>query len=127
MNVALALIVVVGFAATLESLNLPTHAREVGERGKAALEVLRDDERSDREKEEALQRAAGRLFWLLGTLVGGSALALGGPLSVVWGLERMGVGSFMGTLAVLERIDFLVGVTVTGGIGYVLVRQLRSG
>ncbi|MCS3863276.1 hypothetical protein GGP86_003072 [Salinibacter ruber] len=59
--------------------------------------------------------------------MGGSALALGGPLSVVWGLERMGVGSFMGTLAVLERIDFLVGVTVTGGIGYVLVRRLRSG
>ncbi|MCS3863277.1 hypothetical protein GGP86_003073 [Salinibacter ruber] len=62
MNVALALFVVVGFAATLEYLNLPEHAREVGERGKAALEVLRDDERSDREKEEALQRAAGRLF-----------------------------------------------------------------
>ena len=127
MTLALALFVVVGFAATLEYLNLPEHAREVGERGNAALEVFRDDERSDREKEEALQHAAGRLFRLLGILVGGSALALGGPLLVVWGLERMGVGSFMGTLAVLERIDFLVGVTVVGGIGYVLVRRLRSG
>lgn len=45
----------------------------------------------------------------------------------MWGLERMGVGSFLGTLAVLERMDFLVGVTVVGGIGYVLVRRLRSG
>jgi len=52
---------------------------------------------------------------------------LGGPLAIVWGLEVIGVGSFMGTLAVLERIDFLVGVTVAGGIGYVLVRRLRSG
>ncbi len=127
MNAALALFVVVGFAATLELLNLPEHAREVGERGKAALAVFREDERSDLEKEEALQQAAGRLFRLLGILTGGSALALGGPLLVVWGLECMGVGSFMGTLAVLERIDFLVGVTVVGGIGYVLVRRLRSG
>lgn len=76
MNLALALFVVVGFAATLEVLNLPAHAREVGERGKAALEMFRDDERSDREKEKALQRAAGRLFRLLGILTGGSALAL---------------------------------------------------
>ncbi len=127
MNIALALFVVVGFAATLEFLNLPEHAREVGERGNAALEVFRDDERSDREKEEVLQQAAGRLFRLLGILTGGSALALGGPLAIVWGLEAVGVGSFMGTLAVLERIDFLVGVTVAGGIGYVLVRRLRSG
>lgn len=127
MNVALALFVVVGFAVTLEFLNLPTHAREVGQHGKEALEVFRDEERSDREKEEALQQASGRLFGLLGILVGGSTLALGGPLAIVWGLERMGVGSFMGTLAVLERIDFLVGVTVVGGIGYMLVRRLRSG
>jgi hypothetical protein len=52
MNLALALCVVVGFAATLEVLDLPAHAREVGERGKPALEVFRDDV-------EATERAHG--------------------------------------------------------------------
>jgi len=126
MNLALALFVVVGFAGILEYLDLPERARSVGERSQDALAVLRNDSLSDREKEEALQSYAGRLFALLGILAGGSVLALGGPLAVVWGLERVGVGSFAAVLRILQRLDFLAATIVVGLLGYLLVRFLRS-
>ena len=64
MNVLLATFVVVGFAVTLESLHLPARACEVGQCSTECLDVLRDDSLSDREKEEALQQRARRLFKL---------------------------------------------------------------
>jgi hypothetical protein len=124
MNFALAVFVVVGFAATLEYLKLPDYARTVGERSSRSLSVLRDDSLDDRKKEEALQRESRELFRLLGILVGGSVLALGLPLGTVWLLGQVGVGSFWGTIGVLERIDFLVGVTALGGLGYLAFRKL---
>ena len=126
MNFVLAVGVVVGFAATLEFLHLPTRARDVGQRGLDCLHVLRDASLSDKEKEVALQKNAGRLFLLLGILGGGSLLALGGPLAIVWGLEKMGVGTFSAVLAILQRIDFLVGTVVVGLLAYVLFSQLRT-
>jgi hypothetical protein len=126
MNFALAVFVVIGFAATLEYLNLPDHARAVGERSSRSLSVLRDDSLGDREKEEALQIQSRELFRLLGILVGGSALALGLPLCIVGLLGQLGIGSFWDTIAVLERIDFLVGVTALGGLGYLGFRKLYS-
>ena len=126
MNLALALFVVVGFAGTLEYLNLPEHARGAGERSQDALAVLRNDALDDREKEEALQDHARRLFALLGILAGGSLLALGGPLAIVWGLERIGVGSFAAVLRILQRLDFLAATIVVGLLGYLIVRRLRT-
>lgn len=126
MNLVLAMVVVVGFAVTIEYLDLPGHARDAGRRGMQSIEVLQDDSMDDREKEEALQRHAGRLFGLLGILAGGSVLALGLPLAGVWGLGKLGVGSFSGTLLVLERLDFLAGVTVVGLLGYLLIRSHRT-
>ena len=126
MTLALAIFVVVGFAGVLEYLDLPERARAVGERSRDALAVFRNDSLSDREKEEALQGHAGRLFALLGILAGGSVLALGGPLAVVWGLERAGVGSFAAVLRILQRLDFLAATIIVGLLGYLLVRSLRS-
>lgn len=126
MNFVLALVVVVGFAVTIEYLDLPERARTAGQWSSDALAVLRDGAMSDREKEEVLQRQARRLFGLLRILVGGSVLALGGPLAAVWLLEQVGVGSFWGTLAMLERVDFLVGVTVVGLVGYLLIGWRRD-
>jgi hypothetical protein len=126
MNLALALFVVVGFAGTLEYLDLSEHARGVGERSRNALAVLRNDALDDREKEETLQNHARRLFALLGILAGGSVLALGGPLAIVWGLERVGVGSFAAVLRILQRLDFLAATIVVGLLGYLIVRRLRT-
>jgi len=126
MNVVLAVFVVVGFAVTIERLHLPARAREVGRHSTASLDVLRDDSLGDAAKEEALQNRSRHLFRLLGILTGGSALALGLPLGVVWLLGQGGIGSFGGTLAVLQRIDFLAGTTVVGLLAYFLVQQARN-
>jgi len=126
MNLALAVFVVVIFAGTLEYLELPRHARDVTRRGTDSLQVLQDSSLSDAEKEEALQNHARRLFVLLGILGGGSVLALGLPLGVVWLLEQGEIGSFQRTLAILQRIDFLVGTIVAGTLAYLLVQRLGS-
>lgn len=126
MSIALAVFVVVGFAWILHVLDLPTYAREAGQRGRASAAVLQDASMSDREKEAAMQDHAQRLFALLGILLGGSTLALGAPFGAVWLLDRAGVASFWRVLAVLERIDFLVGTVVVGGLGYALVQYLRQ-
>lgn len=126
MNFVLALLVVVGFAVALESFNLPAHSQTVWQRSKTCLEVLRDRSLEDREKEMRLREQALHLFRLLGLLVGGSVLALGPSLFVVWLLEQVGVGSLQGTLTVLERIDFLASVTCVGLLGYLLLRGFYS-
>jgi hypothetical protein len=126
MNFVLAVFVVVGFAVTIERLHLPARAREVGRHSTECLDVLQDDSLDDVTKEEILQQRARRLFALLGLLGGGSVLALGLPLLGVWLVGQMGVGSFGGTLDMLQRLDFLAGTTVVGLLGYVLVQQVRS-
>lgn len=126
MNLVLAVFVVVGFAVTIERLHLPARAREVGRQSTDCLGVLRDNSLDDTAKEEALQQRARRLFVLLGILTGGSALALGLPLLGVWLLGQAHVGSFGGTLDVLQRIDFLAGTTIIGLLGYFLVQRVRA-
>lgn len=125
MDVFWAVGVVLGFAATIEALDLPSRAREVGRRGRECLGVLRDPSLDDAAKEERLQRHALRLFGLFGILAGGSLLALGLPLGAVWGLDLVGWASFPDVLDVLERVDFLAAVTVAGLVGYVVLRRVR--
>ena len=126
MNVVLAVFVVVGFAVTIERLHLPARARDVSRHSTASLNVLRDESLSDADKEAALQDRSRHLFRLLGILAGGSILALGLPLGIVWLLGQVGVGSFGGTLAVLQRVDFLAGTTVLGLLAYFIVQQARG-
>lgn len=118
--------VVVGFAATIEILDLPDRAREVGRRGRACLEAVRDPALDDAAKEERLQRHALRLFGLFGLLTGGSLLAIGLPLGAVWGLDFVGWASFSDVLGVLERLDFLAVVTGAGVVAYAVVCRVRG-
>lgn len=127
MSFLLAVFVVVGFAATIAWLGLPARAGEAVEGSREALSVVRDPSLDDDAKEEALQRLALRLFRLVGVLVGGSLLAIGWPLAVVWAADRVGVGTFSATLDVLERPDFLLGTVVVGFGGWWALRRLRGG
>lgn len=126
MSFLLAALVVVVFALVLERLRLPDRARETGRRARESVDVLRDPELDDREKESALQEQSLRLFVLLGILLGGSLLALGLPLLGVWLLELAGVSSLESVLGVLERPDFLLGTVVAGGGGYLIYRRMGS-
>jgi hypothetical protein len=116
----------VGFAGTIHSLNLVGCAREVSERGMDCLRVVRDASLADEVKETRLQRHARRLFVLLGTLAGGSTLALALPLSGVWLLGQMDVASFPSVLAFLQRLDFLAGTVVIGMLAALFARLLPS-
>lgn len=126
MSFLLAALVVVVFALVLERLRLPDRARETGRRARESVDVLRDPELDDREKESALQEQSLRLFVLLGILLGGSLLALGLPLLGVWLLELAGVSSLESVLGVLERPDFLLGTVVAGVGGYLIYRRMGS-
>jgi hypothetical protein len=87
---------------------------------------VRDASRADEVKETRLQRHARRLFVLLGTLAGGSTLALALPLSGVWLLGQMDVASFPSVLAFLQRLDFLAGTVVIGMLAALFARLLPS-
>jgi len=126
MTILLSILVVVGFAGAIHSLNLVGCAREVSERGVDCLHVVRDRSLADEVKETRLQRHARRLFVLLGALAGGSTLALGLPLSGVWILGQMDVASFSSVLAFLQRPDFLASTVIVGMLGSLLARTLRS-
>ncbi len=121
MSLLLATFVVVGFGVAITFFELPAHARAVGKRSADCLNVLRDKSLSDQNKEEILRRESVELFRLLGILVGGSAIALLVPLVLVWLLGEIGVGSFSGTLTVLGRLDFLIGVCLVGSLVYALI------
>ena len=126
MSFLLAAMVVVVFALVLERLDLPERARETASRARESLDVLRDPELDDREKESALQEQSVRLFGLLGILLGGSLLALGAPLLVVWLLELVGVSSLDAVLGVLESPSFLLGTVVVGIAGWLAYRRLGA-
>lgn len=123
MSFLLAAFVVVVFAVMIDRLNLVARAREAGTRAKDSLQVLRDRSLDDDAKERRLQRNAVRLFQLVGILTGGSLIALFIPLSAVWLLDQIGVGSLDRVLSVLQRVDFLAGTMVIGLFGYLLVRR----
>lgn len=123
MSLVWALSVVIGFAAVIEVLRLPERAREVARRGRACVEVMRDPELADADKEERLQGHALRLFGLFVLLAGGSLLALGLPLGAVWGLDTVGLASFPDVLGTLERLDFLAAVTLAAIAGWLVLRR----
>lgn len=125
MSWVLALFVVAGFALVFERLKLPEHAREAASRAHQSMRTLRDPELDDDGKEEALRDHAIQLFRLLGILLGGSILAIGLPLFPVWLLDLTGAASMDAVLAVLERPDFLAGVSVAGCLAYLTVRRAR--
>lgn len=126
MSFGLAVFVVVAFAVTIERLHLPKKAREVGSRATASLELLRDASLTDDHKERALQQEAAQLFRLFAILSGGGLLAIILPLAAVWGLDLLGLASLGEVLSVLERIDFLVGMSLVGGF-YFLVHRWTGG
>lgn len=125
MSLALAILVVAAFGATVAGLGLPGDAREAAERARGCWAVLRDPSLDDDAKERRMRSEARRLFALSGRLGGGAVLALALPLLGVWALERAGVASLPSVLGVLGRADFLLATTVAGLAGWAVLRRAR--
>lgn len=125
-NFALAVFVVAGFGALVNYLGLISRIHSVKKRSKETVRILRDSSLSDQQKQEELQHQSRKLFKLLGIFVGGNLLALLSPLAVVWILAELGVGSFLKTLAILSRADFLLGVTILGALIYLIMWQFNN-
>lgn len=121
MSLALAVFVVLTFAAVLGRIGLAGRAREAAARASDCLRILRDSSLGDDAKERRLRKHARRLFGLAGILLGGSALALVVPLGAVWSLDRLGAASLSDVLSVLQRADFLGGTAVMGLLAFLIL------
>lgn len=107
--------VVVGlFALVVERTRLPGLASEATSRCRASLAVVRDDSLSDREKEEALRRAAPALLGLVFRLGLSGLAALGLPLAALWLGDRAGWVSLPDVLGFLMRVDVILVLTAIG-------------
>ncbi|MEY2981540.1 MAG: hypothetical protein ACO4CT_02890 [Planctomycetota bacterium] len=124
MNGAAALFLVAGFLAVAHVLRMVPRAREVMARSRDAVRDLRDPGLDDLAREKAVQGHALRLAWLFVLLVLISATALGVPLAVVFGLDRLGVVELQAVLDVTLTPIFLIGVTAAV-LGWTFVRRPR--
>lgn len=125
-NFGLAIFVVASFGVLVNYLDLLSRIQSVKKRSEETVRILRDSTKNDREKQEALQYQSRKLFKLLGVFVGGNFIAIVFPLAVVWGLGQIDIGSLSGTLAVLSRLDFLLGVAVLGSLVYLILWRLKK-
>lgn len=114
MSLFLAVLVVVVFAVVVERAGVVARADEALRRARGSYAVVADRTLTDEQKERRLREEAPRLLGLLGRILGGSGLALGLPLGLLWVGDRLGMVSLAAVMAILVRVDFLVVVTVVG-------------
>lgn len=126
MNIFGSVLIVVLFVVLLRALKLVARSRQVVSLSQESLSIVSDKQLSDDEKEAQLQKHSLALMALFGILVVGSAVALGAPIGVVWGLDKLGMMSFDGVMAVLVSWPFLLASTVLGTGAYILLSRLSS-
>ena len=110
--------VVISFALLIQGFRLGPRAKQVGDYTHDALRILTDRQLDDRTKERLLRSHAGRLFLAGATILLGGCAAVAIPLGVVWLMDRYGLASLSSVAAVLERLDFLVAISLLGGMAY---------
>ncbi len=125
MSLALAILVVIGFALILDRTGLLRYSAEAGSRARESLRLASDKSLGDDVKEERLQAEAVRLFGLLGRILLLGCLAGILPLGAVWLFGLFGVGSLSQVLLVLQRVDFILATAVVGGVGFWIARRIR--
>jgi len=119
MNVVGAALVVVLFAVLLHIIGLVARTREVLSIGHRAAATMRDTALTDAHKERLMQQNSLRLFRLLAELLLGTAIALLGPLALIWLAQLAGWVTVEGVLAMFLRWDFIAGATVLGIAAYI--------
>jgi hypothetical protein len=103
---------VLGFVAVAHGLGMVRRAKRVFARSRQAMGDMFDPQLSEEEKEKRLRSHAVGLLGLFAALVGISVLALGAPVLVLVGADRLGWLSLEDSIALTLEWPFLVGVTV---------------
>ena len=81
------IVVVLGFMLFMKLFGLVGRTKRVAVVAKSALEVIRDSNLDDLQKEKATQRYAKELFSLFFVIAAVSLTALAIPLGIVWTME----------------------------------------
>ena len=97
------IVLIVGFMILMKIFGLVGRTKKVTVVAKSALDVIRDSNLDDRQKEAATQKMAKELFSLFFLIAGASRLALAVPLGLVWIME----------LADLLTVSEVIGATLT--------------
>jgi hypothetical protein len=107
-----AIFLVVGFIVILKVSRLVEKSTQVIDISRQAIAILRDAERSDDDKEVAMQSHAKHLAGLFFLITLGGIAAVFAPVTVIWGLDRLGLVSLDGVLSVALSWPFLIATTV---------------
>lgn len=114
------IVVVLGFMLFMKLFGLVGRTKRVAGVAKSALEVIRDSNLDDLQKEKATQRYAKELFSLFFVIAAVSLTALAIPLGIVWTMELANLLTvaeviegtltlqFIGIAAVLSVIMFVL-------------------
>jgi hypothetical protein len=97
-----------GFIGVAKVLQLVPRADAAISTAKTALGVVQSPDLDDDAKEAALQKHAKELFASFFVLTLGAAAAVGLPTAVIWGLERMNVGSVSAAITAALSPTFVV-------------------
>ncbi|AGF78518.1 hypothetical protein UWK_01968 [Desulfocapsa sulfexigens DSM 10523] len=107
-----AIILVVGFIILLKGLRLVDNSLKVLAIAKEAASVMQNSTLDDRQKEQALQKHAIKLFSLFILIFFSSAAAIGLPVGLIWLLEQTGVLSMMAVIYFTLTWQFILASTV---------------
>lgn len=123
MSVISASFVVLAFATLAHLTGLIPRFSEVMKYAHNAMEIFRDPEKSDIEKETVLQQLTIKLVTLFGILLAGIAIAVTIPIGILWLIDLAGYPILDTTLDMLQRWDFLLAATIICTILYYSLRR----
>jgi len=117
-----ALFILIAFIVLLQVLGVIKVSRQVLVLSRQVITTLQDTSLSDLDKEKAMQAFSLRLFKSFFLIVAGSALALGLPLLVVWGLQWLGLITLDAVIATSLSWPFLLVSLLLGMTAFYLLR-----
>jgi hypothetical protein len=117
-----AAILVVGFLVLIKYLKVIDKSSKVLIIAKESFAIVRDQEKSDMQKEIAMQKFAKELFLLFFVIMAGSLLALAIPAAIVWLMDLSGLLSFYDVIDTTFSWEFIASSVIVS----VLVIWLMS-
>lgn len=104
-----ATILVIGFLVLIKYLKVIEKSSKVLSIARQSIVIINDSEKSDLQKEIAMQKFAKELLLLFLVITAGSLLALAIPAALVWLMELAGLLSFQSVIDTTLSWEFIVG------------------